>query len=98
LPPPAAGQRRRARGRGRGGRRRVDVTLELDAAPRQVEVPPDLAAALAADPGARRFFDGLSYSERRWFVLNVESAKKPETRARRVASAVERLASGRGQR
>ena len=76
----------------------VDVDLELDTAPRELTVPADFAEALDREPAARAFFDGLSYSQRRWFVEGVESAKKPETRARRVTAAVERLRSGRGQR
>lgn len=76
----------------------VEVELELDMAPRQVVVPEDFAAALAAEPKASAFFDGLSYSQRSWFVLGIEEAKKPETRANRIVKAVERLASGRGQR
>lgn len=73
----------------------VDVDLELDDAPREVTVPPDLAAALAADPQASAFFDGLSYTKRRWFVLRVEDAKKAETRERRVTTSVEMLREGR---
>lgn len=76
----------------------VEVELELDTKPREVDVPEDFAAALAAEPKARAFFDGLSYSQRSWFVLGIEDAKKPETRANRITKAVERLASGRGQR
>ncbi|GAA1592456.1 hypothetical protein GCM10009789_53170 [Kribbella sancticallisti] len=76
----------------------VEVDLELDTAPREVDVPEDFAAALAAEPKARTFFDTLSYSQRSWFVLGIEEAKKPETRANRIVKAVERLASGRGQR
>ncbi|MDQ1446302.1 MAG: hypothetical protein QOI20_2766 [Acidimicrobiaceae bacterium] len=76
----------------------VDVELALDSAPRTVTVPPDFGDALDAAPQARRFFEGLSYSQQRWFVDGIESAKKPETRARRVAQAVDRLADGRGQR
>ncbi len=76
----------------------IDVALELDTAPREVAVPDDFATALAAEPAARRTFDGLPYSERRWFVLGVEGAKAAETRQRRIDKAVARLASGRGQR
>ena len=39
----------------------VEVTIELDTAPRTVEAPADLAAALAAQPGAAAAFDALSY-------------------------------------
>lgn len=76
----------------------VEVEVELDTAPRTVEVPEDFVAALARYPDARGFYDRLNYSERRWFVLGIEDAKTPETRARRVEKAVERLRSGRGQR
>lgn len=76
----------------------VDVDLELDTEPRTVPVPDDLTAALDAEPAARRFFDGLPHSQRRWFVLGVEGAKTPQTRERRVTAAVERLREGRGQR
>jgi hypothetical protein len=73
----------------------VDVDLELDTAPREIEVPEDLAAALADEPEARAFFDGLSYSNRRWFVLNVEGTKNAETRKRRVEKSVQMLQEGR---
>jgi uncharacterized protein YdeI (YjbR/CyaY-like superfamily) len=63
-----------------------------------VTVPADFARALAATPAAQAFFGGLSYSQQRWFVEGIESAKKPETRARRVDAAIERLGQGRGQR
>jgi len=80
------------------GGQEIDVDLELDSAPRTVEVPADFAAALAPFPEARAFYDGLNYSERRWFVLGIEDARTPETRQRRIEKAVERLRSGRGQR
>jgi hypothetical protein len=73
----------------------VDVDVELDTAPRTITVPDDLAAALATEPEARAFFDGLSYSKQRWFTLGVEGAKKAETRERRVAKAVEMLRAGK---
>jgi Bacteriocin-protection, YdeI or OmpD-Associated/Domain of unknown function (DUF1905) len=76
----------------------VDVDIELDTAPREVMVPPDFAEALDRDPDARRFFDGLSYSQRQWFVLGVEEAKTAGTRQRRIDKAVARLREGRAQR
>ncbi|GAA2881291.1 YdeI/OmpD-associated family protein [Nonomuraea rubra] len=74
----------------------IEVEVTLDTAPREVTVPDDLAAALDAAPEARKFFESLSYSRKRWHVLNVEGAKKPETRQRRVADTVARLADGVG--
>jgi hypothetical protein len=68
----------------------VDVTLELDTEPRTVEVPADLAAALT-ERGAREVFDALSYSARKEYVRQVESAKAQETRDRRIAGIAEKL-------
>jgi hypothetical protein len=73
----------------------VQVTLELDTAVREVEVPPDLAAALDAAPAARAFFDGLSFSHRRWHVEQVTGAKQEATRLRRVEKSVAMCAEGR---
>jgi hypothetical protein len=73
----------------------VEVEIELDTAPREVTVPPDVAEALDADPAARRFFDSLSYSNKRRVVLSIEEAKTPETRQRRIAKAVSNLHEGR---
>jgi hypothetical protein len=73
----------------------IDVELELDTAPREVAVPADLATALDADPVAKAFFDGLSYSNKRVHTLSVEGAKTPETRARRVERSIALLREGR---
>jgi hypothetical protein len=73
----------------------VDVDVELDNAPRVVEVSPDFAAALDAAPDARRFFEGLSYSNKRRFTLSIEDAKTPETRQRRIEKSVATLREGR---
>lgn len=69
----------------------VDVEVELDTAPREVVVPPDLAAALDAEPAARRRFDALAYSHRKEHVRAVEEAKAEATRQRRIAKAVAML-------
>jgi hypothetical protein len=73
----------------------LDVTLELDTEPRVVAVPLDFADALDRDAQARRFFDGLSYSNKLRYVLSVEGAKSDETRQRRIAKSVEALRAGR---
>lgn len=73
----------------------LDVEIELDDEPRTVSVPDDLAAALDADAQAKQFYEGLSYSQQRWYVLPIEQAKQPETRQRRVAKALEMLREGR---
>lgn len=69
----------------------IVVDLELDASPRTVELPEDLAAALEAG-GARPAFDALAPSARKAHVTAVLGAKAPETRARRIAGIVDRLA------
>ena len=68
----------------------ITVTLEVDRAERTVEVPDDLRAALA-DAGLTHRFDALSFSHRRETVAAITEAKKPETRARRITQAIERL-------
>jgi hypothetical protein len=84
-------------GAGVAGGDEVDVDMELDTAPREVAVPPDLAAALDAEPAARRTFDGLSYSNKSWHVLQVTGAKTEETRQRRIAKSVDVLKQGRAR-
>jgi len=81
---------RRAEGGLEGGRT-YDLDIELDAAPRVIETPDDLRAALDAEPAARDAWQKLSYSHQRQHVEAITSAKAPETRARRVAKAVEKL-------
>jgi antitoxin component of MazEF toxin-antitoxin module len=73
----------------------LDVDIELDDAPRTVDVPADLAAALAEVPAAAKAWDTLSYTHRKEWARSVEDAKKPETRARRIAAAVEALRTPR---
>lgn len=82
-------------GAGVAGGDEVEVDLELDTAPREVTVPDDLAAALDAEPAARATFDGLSYSNKSWHVLQVTGAKTEETRQRRIAKSVDTLRQGR---
>ena len=69
----------------------VQVTLELDSEPRRVEVPVDLAVALANQPGHTEAFEALAYSARKEHVRQIESAKAPETRERRIAAIVAKL-------
>jgi uncharacterized protein YdeI (YjbR/CyaY-like superfamily) len=69
----------------------IDVALELDTAPRHVELPADLAEALSKDDAACQFFEGLSASQKKWHVQSIESAKTPETRQRRIGKSMEML-------
>lgn len=72
----------------------VDVDIEVDTEPREVAVPADLVTALDGNTVARQCFDGLSYSRRRRFVLDVEGARTAETRQRRIAKALTTLSAG----
>lgn len=65
------------------------------AGPASIEVPADLAAALAAAPGAKAMFDILTSQNRYAVLLRVDTAKRADTRARRIAQFVEML--GRGE-
>lgn len=82
-------------GAGVAGGDEVDVEIELDAAPREVSLPADFAAALDAEPEARRTFDRLSNSNKGWHVSSIEGAKTAETRQRRIAKSIEALRAGR---
>jgi hypothetical protein len=73
----------------------VEIEIDLDNEPRQVILPPDFVKALDREPEARKFFEGLSYSNKRRFVLSIEGAKTPETRQRRIEKAVNQLREGR---
>jgi hypothetical protein len=75
-----------------------DVLIAVDTGPREIAVPPDLAEALAEEPAAAGTFDRLSFSHRREYVQWITEAKRPETRARRVADALERLRAGKPRR
>jgi hypothetical protein len=69
----------------------LEIELELDEEPRTVEVPDELAAALAADTDARATFEALAPSHRRELAGWVAEAKRADTKARRVERALERL-------
>jgi uncharacterized protein YdeI (YjbR/CyaY-like superfamily) len=84
-------------GAGVNGGDEVDVDIELDTAPREVTLPPDFAEALDAEPDARRTFNGLSYSNKSWHVLQIEGAKTDETRQRRLAKSIAVLSEGRAR-
>ncbi len=80
----------------------IAMTVDLDEVPRVAEVPPELGAALAANPDAAMAFECLSFSHSREYADWVAEAKRPATRERRATQAVERIltrsASPRGVR
>lgn len=69
----------------------VEVRLEVDDAPRTVEVPAALASALAADPAAAEAWEKLSPSRKKAHAVSVDGAKTAETRDRRVAKVLDSL-------
>jgi hypothetical protein len=80
----------RAGGLEPGGSYTVDI--DRDDSERAVAVPDDLAATLS-EAGVRPRFDAQSYTRRKEAVRQVEEAKRPETRARRIAAIVDSLTS-----
>ncbi|MGA8047178.1 MAG: YdeI/OmpD-associated family protein [Dermatophilaceae bacterium] len=73
----------------------VVARVELDDEPRDVELPDELRAALEADPGLRTTFEAMAYSHRKEYARWVGEAKRPETRERRLAQALEMIREGR---
>jgi uncharacterized protein DUF1905/bacteriocin resistance YdeI/OmpD-like protein len=71
----------------------ITIDLELDTAPRTVELPADLAKAMARDKKATAAWEALSYTNKKEMALSLEGAKRPETRQRRLAQALETLRS-----
>ena len=84
---------REATGLDRGDRARLRI--ELDTEPRVVEPPEDLARSLAGAPEAKAAYEKLSFSHQKAYADWVSEAKRPETRHRRAAAALERLLAGR---
>ena len=71
----------------------VKVVMERDDEKREITPPEDLARALKGDKAARAAWDKLSYTSRKEYAVAVESAKKPETRARRIEKAMAELSA-----
>jgi hypothetical protein len=80
------------------GNEKVTVKIALDTAARTVVVPPDLARALKADPKARERWKELSFTHQREHVEALRDAKKPETRARRLANTLRMLTAAKPKR
>jgi hypothetical protein len=73
----------------------VAVVIELDKTPRSVTVPDDLKVLLTKHKSAATAFTGLAYSHKKAFLDWIDSAKKPETRVKRLKEAIEMLAAGK---
>lgn len=69
----------------------IDIDVELDTDKRDVEVPPELAKALAKDAKAKKYFESLSYSRKYALAAPISNGKTPETRQRNLAKALANL-------
>jgi hypothetical protein len=73
----------------------LEVDLEMDTAPREVELPADFEKALDGDADAKRAFEAMNYSNKRRLVVAIEGIERAETRQRRVETTVGRLREGK---
>lgn len=73
----------------------IDVVMELDEDERRVEVPAYLKKVIAADSAAKISWEKLSFTHQKEYVREIEGAKKPETRERRIASMIDALRNNR---
>lgn len=73
----------------------VQVVLERDTEPRTVAMPEDFRAALEQNPAAKAIFEKFAFTHRKEYVQWIESAKKPETRQRRIQKAIEMIGEGK---
>jgi len=73
---------------------RVMVTIQRDNEERTVSIPDDLQEALSNNKKARSFFDTLSYTNRKEYVIWITSAKKIETREKRLNETIKKLNAG----
>jgi hypothetical protein len=76
----------------------VKITVEPDTEPRLIELPAELKKAFQMEKGAKAFFDKLSYTHQREYVMWINEAKREETRQNRIAKAVEMLKKGQKAR
>ncbi|MBL8051399.1 MAG: DUF1905 domain-containing protein [Anaerolineales bacterium] len=77
---------------------KIKITVELDTEPRVLELPKELIKELKKDKEAKTFFDRLSYTHQREYVLWINEAKKEETRQNRILKAIEMLKKGKKAR
>jgi hypothetical protein len=76
----------------------IEINVEPDSEPRVLEIPAELKKALKTEKDAKGFFDKLSYTHQREYVMWINEAKKEETRQKRIAKAIEMLKKGQKAR
>jgi hypothetical protein len=74
---------------------KITVIIEQDLEERIVVIPADVQRELSKNKGAYDFFSRLSYTHRKEYIRWIESAKKEETRLRRIDQFMERLSAGK---
>lgn len=72
----------------------VQITVQLDTAPREVEVPEDLQKVLE-DEGLWTYYQELSYTNRKEWARWISEAKRSETREKRLILAIEKMKAGK---
>jgi hypothetical protein len=73
----------------------VEITIELDSEPRTVELPPEFEKALSKNASAKKKYEALSISKKKWLVLPIKDAKTEETKLRRIEKAISLLKDGK---
>ena len=73
----------------------ITITVEPDTEPRVIEVPAELKKAFKTEKEAKAFFEKLSYTHQREYVMWINEAKREETRQNRIAKTVEMLKKGK---
>jgi uncharacterized protein YdeI (YjbR/CyaY-like superfamily) len=71
----------------------INVVMERDEEPRIITPPGDFAKALKANKAAKAAWDKLSYTHQKEYVQEIEEAKKPETRVRRIEKTINQLST-----
>ena len=76
----------------------VTITVEPDTEPRLIEIPAELQKAFKAQKEAKTFFDKLSYTHQREYVMWINEAKREETRQNRIVKTIDMLKKGQKAR
>ena len=74
---------------------KVRVQIQRDTEERVIEMPADLLVALGDNAKARTFFDSLSFTNRKEYAAWITSAKRDETRLKRLRETIEKLLNGK---
>jgi Bacteriocin-protection, YdeI or OmpD-Associated/Domain of unknown function (DUF1905) len=77
------------------GGEELEVTIALDTEPRTVELPEEFQKVLNKNTAAKRNFEALSPSKKKYLVLDITSAKTEDTKLRRIEKAINSLMQGK---